>query len=86
MEMEFHNSMLIDGTAVRRWENHADGNTLRRRNLQKLKKEFEAWQAARFRECSRVIEISSMNRLSLAQENLVKKMMALNANECQLLS
>ncbi|XP_031738433.1 uncharacterized protein LOC101212814 isoform X2 [Cucumis sativus] len=48
--------------------------------LQKFKKEFEAWQAARFRECSRVIEVSSINRRSVAQENLAKEKIAINAN------
>ncbi|XP_038904710.1 uncharacterized protein LOC120091008 isoform X2 [Benincasa hispida] len=54
--------------------------------LQKFKKEFEAWQAARFRECSRVIEVSSINRRSLAQDDLAKEKMALNANTRRILS
>ncbi|TYK11374.1 RB1-inducible coiled-coil protein 1, putative isoform 1 [Cucumis melo var. makuwa] len=48
--------------------------------LQKFKKEFEAWQAARFRECSRVIEVSSINRRSLKQEDLAKEKITINAN------
>ncbi|KAK9285490.1 hypothetical protein L1049_024684 [Liquidambar formosana] len=48
--------------------------------LQKFKKEFEAWQAARLRECSRVVELESIPRQLLAQENLNKDKMALYAN------
>lgn len=38
--------------------------------LQKFKKEFEAYQAARFVECSKVADIGSVSRQLLAQENL----------------
>ncbi|CAJ1930670.1 unnamed protein product [Sphenostylis stenocarpa] len=41
--------------------------------LQKFKKEFEAYQAARFLECSKVAEIGSVPRRLLAQENLNKE-------------
>ncbi|KAK7406933.1 hypothetical protein VNO78_08569 [Psophocarpus tetragonolobus] len=41
--------------------------------LQKFKKEFEAYQAARFLECSKVAEIGSVPRQLLAQENLNKE-------------
>ncbi|KAL5181190.1 hypothetical protein HKD37_01G002154 [Glycine soja] len=41
--------------------------------LQKFKKEFEAYQAARFLECSKVVEIGSAPRQLLAQENLNKE-------------
>ncbi|KAJ7944050.1 RB1-inducible coiled-coil protein [Quillaja saponaria] len=47
--------------------------------LQKFKKEFEAWQAGRFKECTKVVEPGSNSREQLAQENLNKKKMALNA-------
>ncbi|KAK7360315.1 hypothetical protein VNO77_02299 [Canavalia gladiata] len=40
--------------------------------LQKFKKEFEAYQAARFKECSKVVEIGRVSRQMLAQENLSK--------------
>lgn len=45
--------------------------------LQKFKKEFEAWQAARMKECSRVIELGSSPSQWLAQENLNKEKMVL---------
>ncbi|XP_057758339.1 uncharacterized protein LOC130979014 [Arachis stenosperma] len=41
--------------------------------LQKFKKEFEAYQAARFLECSKVAEIDSIPRRLLPQENLNKE-------------
>ncbi|KAK8304590.1 hypothetical protein V6Z12_D03G002600 [Gossypium hirsutum] len=41
--------------------------------LQKFKKEFEAWQAARLRECSKVVDVGS---ISMAQEKLSKEKMA----------
>ncbi|TKY70240.1 hypothetical protein E2542_SST06529 [Spatholobus suberectus] len=41
--------------------------------LQKFKREFEAYQAARFLECSKVAEIGSVPRRLLAQENLNKE-------------
>ncbi|KAG4386610.1 hypothetical protein GLYMA_11G086000v4 [Glycine max] len=46
--------------------------------LQKFKKEFEAYQAARFLECSKVAEIGSAPRQLLAQENLNKEKMMHN--------
>ncbi|KAA8547594.1 hypothetical protein F0562_004023 [Nyssa sinensis] len=48
--------------------------------LQKFKKEFEAWQAARFRECSKVVELDSIPSQWLAQENLNKEKIALYTN------
>uniref|UniRef100_A0A5B7AQE4 DUF4378 domain-containing protein n=1 Tax=Davidia involucrata TaxID=16924 RepID=A0A5B7AQE4_DAVIN len=48
--------------------------------LQKFKKEFEAWQAARFRECSKVVELGSIPSQWLGQENLNKEMVAPYAN------
>ncbi|QCD91208.1 hypothetical protein DEO72_LG4g2172 [Vigna unguiculata] len=41
--------------------------------LQKFKKEFEAYQAARFQECSKVAEIGSVPRRLLVQENSNKE-------------
>ncbi|BAT99873.1 hypothetical protein VIGAN_10141200 [Vigna angularis var. angularis] len=41
--------------------------------LQKFKKEFEAYQAARFQECSKVAEIDSVPKRLLAQENSNKE-------------
>ncbi|KZV41743.1 hypothetical protein F511_22155, partial [Dorcoceras hygrometricum] len=38
--------------------------------LQRFKKEFEAWQAARFRECSKVVEYSSDATQLIAREEL----------------
>lgn len=48
--------------------------------LQKFKKEFEAWQAARFRECASVVELDSIPRKLLAQENLNKEKRAIYSN------
>ncbi|KAJ9146862.1 hypothetical protein P3X46_029080 [Hevea brasiliensis] len=48
--------------------------------LQKFKKEFEAWQAARFKECSKVVEIGSNPDQLLVQENINKQKMVLDAN------
>ncbi|KAK9109504.1 hypothetical protein Sjap_017564 [Stephania japonica] len=49
--------------------------------LQKFKKEFEAWQAARVWENSRVLELDGcVPRQCLAQEQICKEKMALNAN------
>ncbi|XVF59897.1 hypothetical protein PTKIN_Ptkin07bG0312800 [Pterospermum kingtungense] len=45
--------------------------------LKKLKKEFEAWQTARFRECSNFVDVGSISAHQLAQEKLNKEMMAL---------
>ncbi|XP_014520874.1 uncharacterized protein LOC106777689 [Vigna radiata var. radiata] len=41
--------------------------------LQKFKKEFEAYQAARFQECSKVAEIDSVPKWLLVQENSNKE-------------
>ncbi|KAJ1413330.1 DUF3741-associated sequence motif [Sesbania bispinosa] len=41
--------------------------------LQKFKKEFEAYQAARIKECSKVVQIGSVSMRILAQENLNKE-------------
>ncbi|XP_047158407.1 uncharacterized protein LOC124829028 [Vigna umbellata] len=41
--------------------------------LQKFKKEFEAYQAARFQECSKVAEIGSVPKRLLVQENSNKE-------------
>ncbi|KAL3845031.1 hypothetical protein ACJIZ3_002434 [Penstemon smallii] len=48
--------------------------------LQKFKKEFEAWQTARFKECSKVVEFSSAPSLLIAQEDLNRERMFLYAN------
>ncbi|KAL0289396.1 UNVERIFIED_CONTAM: hypothetical protein Sangu_2616900 [Sesamum angustifolium] len=48
--------------------------------LQKFKKEFEAWQAARFNECSNVINFSSAPAQLIAQEDLNREKMFLYAN------
>lgn len=41
--------------------------------LQKFKKEFEAFQAARLMECSKVVEVGKFSKLLLAQEGLNKE-------------
>lgn len=48
--------------------------------LQKFKKEFEAWQAARFRECSKVADLDTVPDQLLAQEILNKEKATLYAN------
>ncbi|KAJ8427823.1 hypothetical protein Cgig2_001634 [Carnegiea gigantea] len=47
------------------------------KELQKFKKEFEAWQAARFLECARVVELGNIPEQWLAQLHLTKEKMAL---------
>ncbi|CAK7355562.1 unnamed protein product [Dovyalis caffra] len=48
--------------------------------LQKFKKEFEAWQASRFKECSEVVEHDSTPAQLLAQENISKKKLLLDVD------
>ncbi|XP_057958842.1 uncharacterized protein LOC131151599 [Malania oleifera] len=48
--------------------------------LQKFKKDFEAWQAARFRECSRVVELGNIPRSLHAQKNFNNEKVALYAD------
>ncbi|XP_061351436.1 uncharacterized protein LOC133296458 [Gastrolobium bilobum] len=48
--------------------------------LQKFKKEFEAYQATMFKECSKVVEIESVSRRMLAQENRNKGKVPNNAS------
>ncbi|KAL9245718.1 hypothetical protein vseg_019338 [Gypsophila vaccaria] len=47
------------------------------KELQMFKKEFEAWQAARFLECARVVELGNIPDQWLAQLDLTKEKMAL---------
>lgn len=84
-QMDVHSSYHDNDKDADRWRSTSQkmGRPHRREHpqeeeLQKFKKEFEAWQAARFRECSRVIEASSINRQSLAQDDA--KEMELNVN------
>ncbi|KAJ6774757.1 RB1-INDUCIBLE COILED-COIL PROTEIN [Salix purpurea] len=48
--------------------------------LQKFKKEFEAWQTARFKECSKVVEHDCTPGQLRVQENINKKKMALDVD------
>uniref|UniRef100_A0A6N2LMD7 Uncharacterized protein n=1 Tax=Salix viminalis TaxID=40686 RepID=A0A6N2LMD7_SALVM len=48
--------------------------------LQKFKKEFEAWQTARFKECSKVVEHDCTPGQLWVQENINKKKMALDVD------
>ncbi|KAJ1403847.1 DUF3741-associated sequence motif [Sesbania bispinosa] len=48
--------------------------------LQKFRKEFEAYQAARFLECSKVADIDSVSRRLLVQENLNKEKLPHNTS------
>ncbi|KAJ8428933.1 hypothetical protein Cgig2_009804 [Carnegiea gigantea] len=45
------------------------------KELQKFKKEFEAWQAARFLECARVVELGNIPEQWLAHLDLTKEKM-----------
>uniref|UniRef100_A0A2P2JCR9 Uncharacterized protein LOC105124040 isoform X1 n=1 Tax=Rhizophora mucronata TaxID=61149 RepID=A0A2P2JCR9_RHIMU len=47
--------------------------------LQKFKKDFEAWQAARFNECSRVVELGGIPGKLLAQGNIDRPKQVTNA-------
>jgi hypothetical protein len=82
--MELNSSYRDKDRSADRWSRDQKSGKLRRREhpqeeeLQKFKKEFEAWQAARFKECSRVIELDSIPGL-LAQEDLNKEKMAIYA-------
>lgn len=48
--------------------------------LQKFKKDFEAWQAARFKECSKFVELGTSPNQWLAQQSLNKEKLTLYAN------
>ncbi|KAK6154041.1 hypothetical protein DH2020_013680 [Rehmannia glutinosa] len=48
--------------------------------LQKFKKEFEAWQTARFKECADFVKVSSAPAQIIAQEDLNREKMYLYAN------
>ncbi|KAK4361447.1 hypothetical protein RND71_020399 [Anisodus tanguticus] len=48
--------------------------------LQKFKKEFEAYQAARFKECSKFVELGTNKYQWLAQRHLNKEKVVLSAN------
>ncbi|WJX55929.1 hypothetical protein P8452_41642 [Trifolium repens] len=50
------------------------------KELQKFKKEFEAYQAARFQECSKFAEIGSVSNRLIFQENLNKEKVAVAAH------
>ncbi|KAG2695020.1 hypothetical protein I3760_08G171800 [Carya illinoinensis] len=77
--MEFNPSHHIKDRSADRWSSEQNlGNPRRREHpqeeeLQKFKKEFEAWQAARFKECSRVIGLDCTPGQLLAQEDLNKE-------------
>lgn len=50
------------------------------KELQKFKKEFEAWQAARFRECASVVELDSIPKKLPPQEKLTQEKRAIYSN------
>ncbi|XP_016457344.1 uncharacterized protein LOC107781190 isoform X1 [Nicotiana tabacum] len=52
--------------------------------LQKFKKEFEAWQATRFKECSKIVELGTNTDQWLAQRRLNKEKLVLYANSKRL--
>lgn len=79
--MELDSSYHNKDKGADRWSSEQKGKPRRREHpqeeeLQKFKKEFEAWQAARFTECSRVIELDDIPGQLLAQEDLNKEKMA----------
>ncbi|KAJ0097650.1 hypothetical protein Patl1_29275 [Pistacia atlantica] len=84
--MELDSIYLSKDRDADRWSNGEDFGRPRPREhpqeeeLQKFKKEFEAWQAARFRECSKIVDFDSMPRQWLAQENLNREKKAIYAN------
>ncbi|KAA3459093.1 Protein piccolo [Gossypium australe] len=51
--------------------------------LQKFKKEFEAWQVSRLRECSKIVDVGSIFTHKLAQEKLNMEKMALYDDSVQ---
>ncbi|KAL3527302.1 hypothetical protein ACH5RR_011958 [Cinchona calisaya] len=81
----------IEGSNCDRWNDSTTLDKPRPREhpqeeeLQKFKKEFEAWQAARMKECSKVIELGSTPSQWLAQENLNKEKMVLYSNSKRLI-
>ncbi|KAK4393901.1 hypothetical protein Sango_1860900 [Sesamum angolense] len=48
--------------------------------LQKFKKDFEAWQATRFKECSKVVDVSNDPSQWIAKDDLNREKMFLYAN------
>lgn len=82
---KFHSVDFIEGSYPDPWSSRTLNKPTRREHpqeeeLQKFKKEFEAWQAVRMKECSKVIELGSTPSQWLAQENLNKEKMAVYAN------
>lgn len=81
LDMSYHDGERDSG----KWSNGQKSGKPRSREhpqeeeLQKFKKEFEAWQAARFRECSRFAEHGSMPSQLVAREELNKVKMELYA-------
>ncbi|GMJ07862.1 TON1 Recruiting Motif 26 [Hibiscus trionum] len=51
--------------------------------LQRFKKEFEAWQVARLRECTKVFDVESISPLQFTQERQNKERKALYAESVQ---
>lgn len=83
---KFNSFDSIEGMNPDRWNDNAILDKPRPREhpqeeeLQKFKKEFEAWQVARMKECSKVIELDCTPSQWIAQENLNKEKMVLYAN------
>ncbi|KAF4377643.1 hypothetical protein CsatB_004914 [Cannabis sativa] len=79
-QMELNSSYHNGDIDSERWSNGGRCGKGRSREhpqeeeLQKFKKEFEAWQAARFRECSKFAELGNIpSQSSLAHEDLNKE-------------
>lgn len=82
---KFHSVDFIEESYPDPWSSRTLNKPTRREHpqeeeLQKFKKEFEAWQAVRMKECSKVIELGSTPSQWLARENLNKEKIALYAN------
>lgn len=74
-----NSQMMIMMDEVRVLENEGHRN-IHIEDLQKFMKEFEAYQAIRFQECSRFIEIGSVSSRLIFQENLNKEKITHNTN------
>ncbi|WCJ32826.1 hypothetical protein M5689_014226 [Euphorbia peplus] len=83
-KVEFESLNEYKERDIERWDNGEQLGRPRPREhpqeeeLQKFKKEFEAWQAARFKECSKVVEIDSSPVRLFQKENFNARKVARN--------
>ncbi|KAG8373592.1 hypothetical protein BUALT_Bualt11G0040400 [Buddleja alternifolia] len=76
----FGHSIDRHGDQRMKWNKPKPREHPQEEELQKFKKEFEAWQAARFKECSNVVEFTSDPTQLIAQEELNREKMLLYSN------